>query len=105
MTEEFVSEAIEPVESTFNTARMATGEPGLPKRFTWRNREYEIADVLEQWKDSGPCKSGADEKYLRKHWYRIRTTDGTEMKIYFERQPRSKGQAKSRWWGYTVESQ
>jgi hypothetical protein len=105
MTEEFVSEPIGPDIKAFDTARMATGEPGLPKRFTWRDREYEIAEVLEQWKDSGPCKSGADEKYLRKHWYRIRTTDGTEMKIYFERQPRSKGQAKSRWWVYTVESQ
>lgn len=102
MREEFVSEAIEPVESTFNAARMATGEPGLPRQFIWRDREYEIADVLEQWKDSGPCKSGTDEKYLRKHWYRIRTTDGIEMKIYFERQPRSKGQAKARWWVYTV---
>ena len=25
----------------------------------------------------------------RKHWFRIRTTDGGEMKVYFERQGRS----------------
>jgi phosphoribosylglycinamide formyltransferase-1 len=102
MVEEFVSEAIEPLDSTFSTSSMAIGEPGLPKRFVWRDREYEVAEVLEQWKESGPCVSGANERYLRKHWYKIRTTDGTEMKLYFERQARSKGQAKARWWLYTV---
>jgi len=45
MGEEFVSEAIEPITSSFDTARMAAGEPGLPKRFIWRDREYEIATI------------------------------------------------------------
>jgi hypothetical protein len=33
----------------------------------------------------------------RKHWFRLETTDGTEMQIHFERQPRSKQKTK-RWW-------
>lgn len=102
MEEEFVSELIVPVEGTFDTAGMARGEPGLPGRFTWRDKEYAVAQVLEKWKESGPCKSGSMEMYLRKHWFKIRCTDGTEMTIYFERQPKSKRENKTRWWLYTV---
>ena len=57
--------------------------------------------MLERWKDTGPCTSGSGEKYLRKHWFRVRTTDGREMKLYFERQARGSRQT-SRWWLYTV---
>jgi phosphoribosylglycinamide formyltransferase-1 len=102
MSEEFISEPIKPVEGTFDTTSMTRGEPGLPGRFIWRDKEYEVADVLEVWKESGPCKSGGPEKYLRKHWYRIRTGNGMIMTIYFERQPKAKSQNKMRWWLYTV---
>ena len=34
--EEFVSEAIQPVVGTTDTAGMARGGPGLPRRFVWR---------------------------------------------------------------------
>ena len=102
VSEEFVSELIEPVEGTFDTAGMARGEPGLPGRFCWRDKEYAVAEVLKKWKESGPCKSGGSEIYLRKHWFKIRCSDRTEMTIYFERQPKSKQQSKKRWWLFTV---
>jgi hypothetical protein len=103
MVENFISEIIKPVAGTFDTAAMSRGEPGLPKKFTWREKEYEVAEVLEVWKETGPCKSGSDEQYLRKHWHKIRTTDNHIMTLYFERQARSKGQSKARWWLYTIE--
>lgn len=102
MKEEFVSEPIRPVEGTFDTAGMTRGEPGLPARFIWRDKEYTVAEVLEKWKESGRCKSGSSEMYLRKHWFKIRCSDGTEMTIYFERQPKAKRQNKTRWWLYTA---
>ena len=98
----FVSEAIKPVEGTFDSAGMATGEPGLPGRFVWRDTEYSVAQVLEKWQELGGCKSGSSEKYLRKHWFKIKCSDDSEMTIYFERQPRAKRQNKTRWWLYTV---
>lgn len=101
MTETFISEAIEPVGETFDASRMATGEPGLPRRFRWRGREYEVREVIERWKESGPCRNGADEVYLRKHWYHVRLDDGSEMKLYFERQPRGGARSRARWWLYT----
>jgi hypothetical protein len=102
MDEDFISESIKPVAGTFNLAAMARGEPGLPGRFLWRRKEYAVADVLEVWKEDGPCRSGSSEMYLRKHWYKIRTADGLIMTLYFERQARSKGQQKIRWWLYTI---
>ena len=89
MDERFIGEPIRPVPAAMDTRRMARGEPGLPLRFTWRGREYRIEVVLGCWKETGPCRSASDERYVRKHWFRVRTADGTEMKIYFERQARS----------------
>jgi hypothetical protein len=99
---ELICEPIRPVGASFDPAGMVRGEPGLPQRFTWRDTEYAVADVLERWKDTGPCHSGSDERYVRKHGYRIRTTDETEMKLYFERQARSARDRKQRWWLHSV---
>ena len=103
MAEQFVSEPITPVAGSCDPAAMSRGEPGLPSGFVWRDKEYAVTDVLEAWKESGPCRSGGGERYLRKHWWRIRTGNGVEMTIYFERQSRSKSQDKTRWWLYTVD--
>ena len=102
MTEEFVGEQIRPVAGTTGTLGMTRREPGLPRRFTWRGEQYEVAEVLERWKQTGPCTSGSGERYVRKHWYRVRTMDGQEMKLYFERQARSKALRKKRWWLHSV---
>jgi len=94
---QFVSEPITPVGGVFDTAAMSAGEPGLPARFRWRDTEYEVAVVTKTWKTAGDCRHGSGERYVRRHWFSIRTTDGTNMEIYFDRQPRAR-QAKQRWW-------
>ena len=100
--EQFVGEPLEPVSRSLSTRRMAIGAPGLPRRFRWRGREYRVAETLDAWKETGPCTSGGPERYVRKHWFRVRTEDGSVMKIYFERQARSGRQKRTRWWVYTV---
>ena len=102
MAEEFVGEQIKAVPGSMHTLGMTRREPGLPRRFTWRGEQYDVAEVLDRWKETGPCTSGSGEQYLRKHWYRIRTTSGQEMKLYFERQARRGSGQKSRWWLYAV---
>lgn len=97
--EEFVGAAIKPEDGLFALNDMAAGEPGLPLAFTWDKQRYEVLEVLEKWKDHGDCRHGSGERYLRKHWYRVRTTGGLEMKLYFERQGRG---GKQRWWLQTV---
>ena len=102
MEDEFVGQSIKPVAGAFDTVAMTRGEPGLPNGFIWNDREYKIAEVLKVWKETGPCKTGASEMYLRKHWFKFRTEDNMEMTVYFERQARSKSQNKTRWWLYTI---
>ena len=101
MPDQFICEPIKPVIGTMDTRPMTRGEPGLPKKFIWRGEEYMVADVLETWKETSPCRSGSPERYVRKHWFRIRTSDGREMKLTFERQSRSSQQSKTRWWLYS----
>jgi phosphoribosylglycinamide formyltransferase-1 len=101
MHERFVSEPIKPVVETADTARMAAGEPGLPREFQWRDRAIVVASVLRTWRETGPCRHGSGERYVRKHWYEIATPVGETMKLYFERQPR-RGQLASHWRLYSV---
>jgi Domain of unknown function (DUF6504) len=101
MTEHFISEALEPVVATANTALMADGGPGLPREFRWRGRTIEIAALLRGWRETGPCRHGSGEMYVRKHWFEVMTTDQATLKIYFERQPRG-SRKEPRWWLYTV---
>jgi hypothetical protein len=91
----FVGEAITPVDRSFTVSPMAMGKPGLPRKFSWRDREFPVIEILEEWKEAGDCRHGSGERYIRKHWFRIKTTEDLEMEIYFERQARSSGG--SRW--------
>jgi len=102
MAREFVSERIEPAPGVAGGAATAPGEPIFPVRFQWRGKEYALAEIVRKWKETGPDKGGGAERYLRKHWFEIRTHDGLVMTIYFERQARSQRQATKRWWLYTV---
>ena len=101
--EEFVSEQIVPVAGTASTAEMSRGEPGLPAQFTWRDGQYRVVDILETWKTSGPCRSGAQEVYLRRHWYKVRTEPAAIMVVYFERQANHPRRPKARWWIYSIQ--
>ena len=101
MAEQFIGEPLKPVVATADTARMAAGEPGLPQEFVWRDRRIRITGVRRVWKDTGPCTSGSDERYVRKHWYEVDTAADGVLKIYFERQARA-GRGSPRWWLFTV---
>jgi len=106
MARAFISEPLQPDSGTFDPARMATGEPGLPAKFRWRGRELVVAELLEQWKEHGDCKHGSGERYLRKHGYRLRTADGLVIRIYFQRSfGRSRGRVISRWWLHSIENE
>jgi hypothetical protein len=100
--EELISESIMPVAGTFDTGAMARGEPGLPARFVWRKKEYIVAEILGKWKETSPCRSGGKERYVRKHWYKVRTANGLIMRIYFERKSMPRSQRQVRWWLYSL---
>jgi hypothetical protein len=99
--ERFVGEAISPVVATCDTSRMAVGEPGLPREFLWRGQTIKVTAVLRTWRETGKCRHGSPEIYVRKHWFEVATVDSGRMKIYFERQPR-RGQKGARWWLFSI---
>lgn len=97
MHKQLISEPLQPVFDQ-TAGSVVPGAPLLPAKFLWRGAEHVVSEVLEAWKETGPCTHGSGERYVRKHWFRIRTARGDEMKIYFERKPRSARQTKQRWW-------
>ncbi len=99
----FICEAMTPVAGTGDAAGMARGEPGLPKLFSWRAKEYRISSVIRNWKSSGRCRNGSREMYLRRHWYKILTDPPLIMTIYCDRQAKNRKRPKARWWVYTIE--
>lgn len=98
----FVSEPIKPVVATADPGAMAAGGPGLPREFTWRGRTLGIAAVVRAWRETGPCKHGSSEVYVRKHWFEVETTAGQTAKLYFERQPRDRSRTR-RWWLFSID--
>lgn len=101
MTDRFVSENIRPIDADFDTRFMATGGPGVPQCFKWRKETVAVQGVLRTWHETGPCRNGSPEHYVRKHWFEIQTLDHGVMRIYFERQPRD-GKVLSRWWLFSI---
>lgn len=101
MHEQFISEPIKPVVVTCDTARMAAGEPGLPREFIWRGRTIRVVNVLRTWRETGKCHHGSAELYVRKHWFEVETNSFGSIKIYFDRQPRSKNRVE-RWWLFSI---
>ena len=100
---EFVSEPLTPKPGTFNAARMAAGEPGLPTGFTWRGEDFDVAEVVEAWKHSSRAGGRAGgQLYLRRHYYRLRMINGQVWTVYFVRQTPTSGSAKARWFLYAV---
>ena len=80
---------------------MTRGEPGLPGAFVWRGDEYRVETVLEQWKQVD-ARDG-NEKYTRKHWYRVRIAGGQEMTLYFLRHASSAKSRKARWFLFSID--
>jgi hypothetical protein len=104
MSGSFISEPILPVDTSFDISGMAQGEPGLPQKFRWREKEFDVAEVLERWKEHGDCRHGSGERYVRKYGYRVRTTDGAVMKLYFQRSTCKGKLARARWWIHSIEN-
>ena len=96
MKEQFIGEAIRPQPGSFDAARMAAGEPGLPSAFTWRGEVIRVAALRRTWRETGPCRHGSGERYVRKHWFEVEAGDGSVLTLYCERGSRG-GKVAARW--------
>ena len=103
MREKLISAAIKPVADSVDFGDTPVGEPPLPRRFVWRGTEYVVEEILGRRREVGrDATHGSKQTYVRKHWFRVRTTSGNVMNLYFERHARSKAQRTTRWWLYTL---
>ena len=100
MSEQFISQPLQPVTESIDPTPMAAGEPGLPGAFTLNGERIEVLELVRKWKEHGPCSHGSGERYLQKHWYELRTRDHGVLKVCFQRQPKS-ARDKNRWILYT----
>ena len=100
MAERFIGEALVPVGTSFDAGAMAGGAPGVPREFAWRHERLAVTGVLASWRETGPCRNGGSERYVRKHWFSVATESGETARIYFERQARG-GRRAPRWWLYS----
>ena len=91
-----ISEPIDPLRGAGDPLAMSRGEPGLPPAFVWRGRSHRIARVEESRRRLGPEPS-MQEKYLRRHEYRLRMADGSIWLVYCLRQPPRGRPAGPRW--------
>jgi hypothetical protein len=96
MNERFISETLKPSTASFDSGRMATGEPGLPREFIWRGASFRIVNIQREWRETGPCRHGSGEQYVRKHWYQVEDDQGRILKIYFTRSTKGRS-AKACW--------
>jgi hypothetical protein len=101
----FISEPITPDAGTFAIRAMAAGLPGLPQGFTWRGQHYQIDECLETWKQSAP-EGGrpGGERYLRRHYFRLRMDDRSVWTIYLVRTTPRSGSPKRRWFLYRMDA-
>ena len=97
-----ISEALTPLEGTGDTRRMGLGEPGLPAGFEWRGNGHAIRELVAAWKQSDR-EGGSGQRYLRRHYYRLRMDDGATWTVYFTRQSAKRGSRVPRWFLYTIE--
>ena len=80
---------------------LAKGEPSCPKKFYWRGKEYTVVEILDHWRKITPEGGRIDaEKYVRSHYFKVRTTTEDIMVIYCDRKITKK--RKTGWWLFTI---
>lgn len=99
LPQEFISEHITPLGSSFDSSSMARGEPGLPGVFIWRGKEYRVKTMIEAKKTLRSCRNGSGEQYINKHYYAFETESGEVMTVYRKRS----GSKKDSWVLLTIE--
>ncbi len=101
--ETLLSEPIQPAPESPILVAPTVGEPLLPSRFRRGKLIITFTALLEKWKESGPCQSGSGERYVRRHGYRLRDSDGAIYRVYFERQAGGRSR-RARWRIYSREN-
>jgi hypothetical protein len=101
----------EPIEAHFNQAPRLEKKPGCPDSFTWRDKTYQIVELLSEWHDyrrRGRMAINMRPEHAataarRGSWgvgqdyYRVRTEQGQVFDLYYDRAPKDVDSRKGAW--------
>ncbi len=89
-----ILEPVTPHPGDFDARALARGEPGVPRRFTWRGRTYAVVEVLGGRRETENYSAGARDAYVKRHTVRVRTESGEVMVLSATRGSKGHG---TRW--------
>ncbi len=104
----------EPIQAYFSQAPMLEKIPGCPDGFTWRDRSYQIIEILGEWhnyerrgrmaRNMKPEHAAAAARHgswgVGQDYYRVRVDTRQIFDIYFDRSPRDAIHRKGNWYIY-----
>ena len=101
----------ESLEVDYDKTPVLEKKPGCPNRFTWREDQFEIVEMLAEWHDyrrrgrmernMSPDHAATAKRRgswgVGKDYYRVRTAVGRIFDIYYDRAPLDAGRRKGAW--------
>jgi len=105
----------EPIEVEFEMVSGLKKRPGPPIRFVWRERTFEVAEILSEWHEyKGEEIPGQRPRFfirsarregswgVGRDFYRVRTACGGVYVLYYDRRPKGR-EIDSGWVMYEAE--
>lgn len=103
-----------PIEVEFKEMPLFEKKQGCPDSFLWRDRHYEIVELISEWHDlrrKGRLARNMQPKHAERassrgswgvgqYYYRVRTDTGQVFDIYYDRTPKGVDDRKGSWFIY-----
>ena len=104
----------EQIEVQFDKPPLFSKKPGCPDRFVWKERTFQITEILAEWQDFN--RSGRMENNMRpanaakakrrgswgvgRFYFRVQTDSEQIFDLYYDRAPKDVDDRKGAWFLY-----
>ena len=101
----------EPIGVTFDQPPVFEKRPPCPDRFVWRDKSFQVVELLSEWRDYG--RRGRMAANMRpehaelaaergswgvgRFYFRVRTEAGLIFDLYYDRAPKGSANRKGAW--------
>jgi len=114
MTGEPIHFLDEPIEAVYTQPPVLEKEPDCPDGFTWKGIEFQVVELLAEWRDNrrrgrmarNMSLEHAERAMVKGSWgvgrffFRVRVNTGQVFEIYYDRAPLSADDRKGHWFIY-----
>jgi hypothetical protein len=101
----------QPVEVHFDRPQLLEKTPGCPDRFDWRDEQFQIVELISEWRDyrrQGRMARNMRPEHATKaathgswgvgqFYIRVRTQQGRIFDLYYDRAPKDVDRRKGAW--------